>query len=377
MLVLAACRRDGGDPASTRPLGTTAPAVALPSVASSGASPSVAPPPPAPIDEGKLRTEDERNTTAIFRATAPSTVFVTQLRVLIDQFQRTATEVPAGSGSGFAWDDAGTIVTNFHVVQGARALTVTLSSQKTYPARVIGVEPRKDIAVIKIDVPPGTLTPLRVVDPRVPLEVGQKTIAIGNPFGLDHTLTTGIVSALGRQMEGVGGVTIRDMIQTDAAINPGNSGGPLLDSSGMLIGMNTMIFSKSGSSAGIGFAVPARVIARIVPQIISTGHAEELGFGIEVDAGQRGERRLGLKGVIVIGVVKGSPAEAAGLRGLSRTPDGVALGDIVVGIGGTAVSNYDDFYNTLDEHHAGEELDVKLLRAGRVVTVRLALVAVH
>jgi S1-C subfamily serine protease len=380
LLVVAACRRDGGDPSSTRPLDTTVPAVPVPFGDSSSALPSVAPPPPPPVplvEEGRLRTEDERNTTAIFRAAAPSTVFVTQLRVLVDQFQRTATEVPAGSGSGFAWDDAGTIVTNFHVVQGARALTVTLSSQKTYPARVIGVEPRKDIAVIKIDVPPRTLAPLHVVDPRVPLEVGQKTIAIGNPFGLDHTLTTGVISALGRQMEGIGGVTIRDMIQTDAAINPGNSGGPLLDSSGMLIGMNTMIFSKSGSSAGIGFAVPARVIARIVPQIINTGHAEELGFGIEVDPGQRGERRLGLKGVLVVSVVKGSQAEAAGLRGLSRTPDGIALGDIVVGIGDAPVNGYDDFYNTLDEHHAGEEVDVKLLRAGRVVTVRLTLVAVH
>ena len=176
-------------------------------------------------------------------------------------------------------------------------------------------------------------------------------------------------------MVGIGGVTIRDMIQTDAAINPGNSGGPLLDSSGMLIGMNTMIYSKSGSSAGIGFAVPSRVIARVVPQILRTGHAEELGFGIEVDPGRRGERRLGVKGVIVIGVVKGSPAELAGVRGLSRTPEGVSVGDIVVGIGTTPVNDYDTFYNTLDEHHAGEELDVKLLREGHVVTVRLALAA--
>jgi S1-C subfamily serine protease len=341
-------------------------------------SPSVSPPPPlARPDETRLRTEDERNTTAIFRAAAPSTVFVTQLRVLIDQFERTATEVPAGSGSGFAWDDSGTIVTNFHVVQGARALTVTLSTQKTYPARIVGVEPRKDIAVIKIDVPPGTLTPLRVVDPKEPLEVGQKTIAIGNPFGLDHTLTTGVISALGRQMEGVGGVTIRDMIQTDAAINPGNSGGPLLDSSGMLIGMNTMIFSKSGASAGIGFAVPARVIARIVPQIISTGHAEELGFGIEIDPNQRAERRLGIQGVLVLDVLKGSSAEAAGLQGLSRTPDGIALGDIVVGLGTSPVSSYDDFYNALDEHHAGEDVDVKFVRAGRAATARVRLSALR
>ncbi len=371
-VALIACRRDAGVP-SARPLASPEASTATPSVL----LPPVAPPPVTRPDESRLRTEDERNTTAIFRAAAPSTVFVTQLRVLIDQFQRTATEVPAGSGSGFAWDDAGTIVTNFHVVQGARALTVTLNTQKTYPARLVGVEPRKDIAVIKIDVPPGTLAPLRVVDPKEPLEVGQKTIAIGNPFGLDHTLTTGVISALGRQMEGVGGVTIRDMIQTDAAINPGNSGGPLLDSSGMLIGMNTMIFSKSGSSAGIGFAVPARVIARIVPQIISTGHAEELGFGIEIDPNQRAERRFGLKGVLVLDVIKGTPADAAGLRGLTRTPDGVALGDIVVAIGDSPVASYDDFYNALDEHHAGEQVDVKVIRSGREVTARVQLSALQ
>jgi S1-C subfamily serine protease len=340
----------------------------------------LAPPAASPVprpNEAKLRTEDERNTTSIFREAAPSTVFVTQLRVLIDQFQRTATEVPAGSGSGFAWDDAGTIVTNFHVVQGARALTVTLSTQKTYSARIVGVEPRKDIAVIKIDVPAGTLVPLRVADPKEALEVGQKTIAIGNPFGLDHTLTTGVISALGRQMEGVGGVTIRDMIQTDAAINPGNSGGPLLDSAGRLIGMNTMIFSKSGASAGIGFAVPARVIARIVPQIISTGHAEELGFGVEIDPNQRAERRLGLKGVLVLDVLKGSSAEAAGLQGLTRTPDGIALGDIVVGIGESKVNSYDDFYNALDEHHAGDTVEVRFARAGNVSSVRVTLGALR
>lgn len=336
-------------------------------------SPPVMPP---RVDEGALRTEDERNTTAIFRAAAPSTVFVTQLRLVVDQFAQIAAEVPAGSGSGFAWDDRGTIVTNFHVVQGARALTVTLNGQKTYPARLVGVEPRRDIAVIKIDAPPGTLAPLHVLDPKEVLQVGQKTIAIGNPFGLDHTLTTGVISALGRQMVGVGGVTIRDMIQTDAAINPGNSGGPLLDSGGNLIGMNTMIFSKSGSSAGIGFAVPSRVIARIVPQIIATGHAEELGFGIEIDPNQRAERRLGIKGVIVLSVLKGTPADTAGLRGIALSPEGVALGDIVVGIGGTSIHSYDDFYNALDEHRAGDQVDVKILRAGRVVSARVTLAAV-
>jgi S1-C subfamily serine protease len=365
-LSLVACRGASSD-RSSRDSVDRAPSTVAPS------EPAVALPLPAAPNEGQLRTDDERNTTTIFRAAAPSTVFVTQLRVLVDQFERTTTEVPTGSGSGFAWDDAGTIVTNFHVVQGARALTVTLNTQKTYEARIVGVEPRKDIAVIKIDVPPGTLAPLPLAAAKDALEVGQKTIAIGNPFGLDHTLTTGVVSAVGRQMEGVGGVTIRDMIQTDAAINPGNSGGPLLNSSGLLIGMNTMIFSKSGSSAGIGFAVPARVIARIVPQILSTGHAEELGFGIEIDPIQRAERRLGIKGVLVLEVIPGSAAEAAGLHGLRRTADGVAIGDIVVGIGDTPVNGYDDFYNTLYEHRADEQVDVKVLRAGSVVTVRVSL----
>jgi S1-C subfamily serine protease len=373
-MILASCRRETPSskapvPPSALPLPLPLPSVLAPSVSSAVAL-------PLRVDEGKLRTEDERNTTAIFRAAAPSTVFVTQLRVLVDQFERIAAEVPAGSGSGFAWDDRGTIVTNFHVVQGARALTVTLNAQKTFRARIVGAEPRKDIAVIKIDVPAGTLSPLHVLNPKEALEVGQKAIAIGNPFGLDHTLTTGVISALGRQMVGVGGVTIRDMIQTDAAINPGNSGGPLLDSAGNVIGMNTMIFSKTGSSAGIGFAVPSRVIARVVPQIIATGHAEELGFGIEIDPNQRAERRLGLKGVIVLSVVKGTPADSAGMRGIALTPEGVALGDIVVGLGGSPVGSYDDFYNALDEHHAGDELDVKILRDGRVVTARVTLSAI-
>jgi S1-C subfamily serine protease len=381
LLIVASCRREApsGTAAETAPAPTVSSAATAPApVPSAGAAPPSSPPVSLPlrVDEGQLRTEDERNTTTIFRAAAPSTVFVTQLRLVVNQFERIAAEVPAGSGSGFAWDDQGTIVTNFHVVQGARALTVTLNGQKTFPARIIGVEPRKDIAVMKIDVPRGTLLPLHVLDPKEVLQVGQKTIAIGNPFGLDHTLTTGVISALGRQVVGVGGVTIRDMIQTDAAINPGNSGGPLLDSAGNLIGMNTMIFSKSGSSAGIGFAVPSRVIARIVPQIIATGHAEELGFGIEIDPNQRAERRLGIKGVIVLSVLKGTPAETAGLRGIALTQEGIILGDIVVGIGGAPVGSYDDFYNALDEHRAGDQVDLKILRAGQVVTARVKLVTV-
>ncbi len=329
---------------------------------------------PVPPLSAGARTEDERNTVAVFRAAAPSTVFVTQTKVVVDYLEGTTQEVPAGSGSGFVWDDAGHIVTNFHVVRGADALTVTLKDQQTFDAKVVGVEPRKDIAVLQVEAPPGLLVALHVRSAKELLEVGQKTIAIGNPFGLDHTLTTGVISALGRQMEGVGGVTIRDMIQTDAAINPGNSGGPLLDSSGFLIGMNTMIYSRSGSSAGIGFAVPFSTIARVVPQLIRTGHTEQLGFGVRIDPAQRLERSVGLRGVAVIAVTKGSPAARAGLRGIAQTRRGIALGDVIIGIDREPVTSYDDFYNALDARHPGDKIDLKVSREGAVVSVPVDLV---
>jgi S1-C subfamily serine protease len=327
----------------------------------------------APLSSN-ARIEDERNTIAVFREAASSTVFVTQTRVVVDYLAGVAEEVPAGSGSGFVWDTMGHIVTNFHVVQGAQALTVTFRDQQTFEARIVGAEPRKDIAVLKVEAPAGLLKPVRVPR-RLELEVGQKTIAIGNPFGLDHTLTTGVVSALGRQVQGIGGVTIRDMIQTDAAINPGNSGGPLLDSGGELIGMNTMIFSKSGASAGIGFAVPASTIARIVPQIVRTGKAEQLGLGIQIDPLQRLERRLGMRGVIVLGVPPDSGAAKAGLRGIEQTQRGLVLGDVIVGIDAAKVEGYDDLYNALDARRAGDKVDVKVVRGDKVVTIKLDVIA--
>jgi S1-C subfamily serine protease len=322
-----------------------------------------------PLTPG-ARTEDERNTIAVFRNVAASTVFVTQKRTVVDYFAGTTEEVPAGSGSGFVWDDAGHIVTNFHVVKDAEALTVTFQGQQVFPAKVVGVEPRKDVAVLFVEAPAALLKPVRY-ERHVDLEVGQKAVAIGNPFGLDHSLTTGIISAVGRQVQGIGGVTIRDMIQTDAAINPGNSGGPLLDSSGELIGMNTMIFSKSGSSAGIGFAVPVGTIARVVPQIIKSGRAEQLGLGINVDPAARIERRAGIRGVVVIAAPEGSQAEKAGLRGVSQTLGGITLGDVIVGVDAQKVDNYDDLYNVLDAHHAGDKVDVKVRRGDKIESVRL------
>jgi S1-C subfamily serine protease len=255
-------------------------------------------------------------------------------------------------------------------------LTVTLQDQRAFPARLVGVEPRKDVAVLHIEAPKEALRPIHRADKSPELEVGQKVIAIGNPFGLDHTLTTGVISALGREVQGIGGVGIRDMIQTDAAINPGNSGGPLLDSGGKLIGMNTMIFSRSGAWAGIGFAVPASTILRIVPQIIKTGRAEQVGLGVQIDPMQRLERRLGIRGVIVLSTISGTPADRAGMRGITRGPLGVTLGDVIVGIDGTPVHDYDDLYNTLDTRKVGDTAKVRVARDEKTVDLTIELMLV-
>ena len=336
--------------------------------------PSPALSPPAALSLG-ARTEDERNTISVFRAVAPSTVFVTQTRVLVD-FLGDEQEIAAGSGSGFVWDELGHIVTNFHVVQGARSLRVTFQGQKTFDGRLVGVEPRKDVAVIKVDAPRELLKPV-TVGQHASLDVGQKAIAIGNPFGLDHTLTTGVISALGRQVQGVGGVTIRDMIQTDTAINPGNSGGPLLDSSGALIGMNTMIFSKSGAYAGIGFAVPATTVGRVVPQIIAKGHAEQLGFEIKIDPFGRLERRLGIHGVAVLAVPPGGAAQRAGIQGIKQTPGGLLLGDVITGVDDQKVQDFDDLYNALDQHQAGDNVNVRLQRQSESLSLPMQVVVLQ
>lgn len=322
--------------------------------------------------ERRFRIEDEQNTVDIFDNAGPGTVFVTQNQIVRDRYTMRATEVPAGSGSGFIWDTDGHIVTNYHVIDGSSHLTVTLYNQKTYPAKLVGGEPKKDIAVLKIDAPADELTPIPRPDDTYELAVGQKAIAIGNPFGLDHTITTGIISAMGRDQLGYGGVTIRDMIQTDASINPGNSGGPLLDSSGQLIGMNTMIFSKSGASAGIGFAVPFSTIKRVVPQIIRTGKAQQIGLGISIlpDAIAR---RNGIQGVIVRQVANNSPAARAGLRGVEQNYRGTYIGDVIVGIDDKKVTNYDTLYNALDTHQPGDTIQVKIRREGKIISLPVEL----
>lgn len=353
-------------------------AMATPSVSAAAGS-SIAPPTPpaiAPLSPN-AGTEDERNTIAVFAKAAKSAVFVTQRQTVVDFFGGAAHDMPAGSGSGFIWDGDGHVVTNFHVIADAQRLTVTLHDQQTFVAKVVGAEPRKDIAVLRIDAPKDALVPIDRHDGKLSLQVGQKVIAIGNPFGLDQTLTTGVISALGRQVDGIGGVKIREMIQTDAAINPGNSGGPLLDSGARLIGMNTMIYSRSGASAGIGFAVPGQTISRIVPQLIKFGRVEQVGLGVEIDPQQRIEQRLGMRGMVVIATIPGSSADKAGLRGLERTMNGIKLGDVIVAIDGKPVTNYDDLYNTLDGRRAGEIVKVKVIRERNPVEVELSLVPIQ
>ena len=226
-------------------------------------------------------TQEERSTIDVFRSVSPSVCYITTVERRTTIFSMNPRYYPQGTGSGFVFDKAGHIVTNYHVVADADLRLVTLADQSQYRAKVVGWEPDKDIAVLKIDVEPEKLTPIPI-GMSGDLQVGQKVLAIGNPYGLDHTLTTGVVSALGREIESVTGRTIREVIQTDAAINPGNSGGPLLDSSGRLIGVNTQIASPSGANAGIGFAVPVDVVNSIVPEIIRFGRVRKPMLGIRL-----------------------------------------------------------------------------------------------
>ncbi len=371
-LSLAACTASADPPreatsvAPTAPGAPRAPASPLPGET---ATPLV--PPPSPT----ARVEDEQNSIDVFRAAAPATVFVTQTQVVVDYWNRRTMEVPAGSGTGFLWDQDGHVVTNFHVVDGGKSYTVTLYDQSEWPAKLVGGDPRKDVAVLKIDAPPEKLVPLRRPAEGYLPEVGQKALAIGNPFGLDHTLTTGVVSALDREMVGYGNVTIRGMVQTDASINPGNSGGPLIDSAGQLIGMNTMIYSKSGSSAGIGFAVPVSTVRRVVDQVIETGRVEQVGFGIRVlDA--RTAERIGVRGAAILEVLPDTPAAKAGLRGFTRTQRGLRLGDVITRVGKESIASYDDLYNALDGLAPGDEVEVTFLRDGEERRVALPVVVV-
>jgi S1-C subfamily serine protease len=304
---------------------------------------------------------DEQATIELFRQASPSVVYITSLAIQRDIFSLNLFEIPRGTGSGFIWDQDGHIITNFHVIQGASGARVTLADHSDWDAQLVGVDPDHDLAVLFISAPKRSLKPI-AVGTSADLQVGQKVFAIGNPFGLDQTLTTGIISALGREITAVTGRTISGVIQTDAAINPGNSGGPLLDSAGRLIGVNTAIYSPSGSSAGIGFAVPVDTVNRVVPQLIRHGRVIRPGLGVRV-ADNAIARRLNLPGVLIMQVEKDSPADQAGLRGTRRDASGHwQLGDVIVALGERRIRSSDDLLDALDAHRVGETVTVVIVR---------------
>jgi S1-C subfamily serine protease len=331
--------------------------------ARNGASGSTARPDAQPRDvapRGDLQPEEKR-TIDLFDRASKSVVFITTLAVQSDFFSRNVAEIPVGSGSGFIWDEKGHVITNYHVIRNAEIARVTLANGSTYEARLVGTAPEKDLAVLRIDAPVAELKPL-AVGTSANLRVGQGVFAIGNPFGLDQTLTTGIISALGREIESLARLPIRGCIQTDAAINPGNSGGPLLDSAGRLIGVNTQIASPSGASAGVGFAIPVDEVNWVVPDLIKFGRLNRPTLGVQlVDPSI--EQRLNIEGALIRAVFRDSGAAEAGLKGTTQDRFGrIALGDIITAIDGTPVKSSSDVPLALERRQPGETVKLKIRR---------------
>ncbi len=318
-------------------------------------------------DYSSFSTIDEQNNIQVFRQASPSVVNITNSRLVRSFYSLNPQEVPQGSGTGFIWNEEGYIVTNFHVVQQADRVMVTLQNGTTYDARAVGVDPDKDLAVLKIDAPEEQLVPIKPGDSSL-LEVGRKVIAIGNPFGLDTTMTVGIVSALGREIDSVSQRKIRDVIQTDAAINPGNSGGPLLNSLGELVGVNTAIYSPSGASSGIGFAIPVNTVKQIVPDLITYGRVQTPILGITRLPQPEYYRRLwGIEGVIVLDTVEGTDPARKGMRGLTRAERGrIRLGDVIVEIAGQPVRNEEEYAEVIEQYEPGDTVTVKTMRDNRL-----------
>ena len=353
--------------------------------ACSGAGPETpaAPPPPAspsanaPLPDGL--DEFERRNILVFRKASNAVVNIANIARRRDFFSLDVFETTQGGGSGFVWDRDGHVVTNYHVIESGDRFVVSLSDEIEYDATPVGAAPDKDIAVLKIDAPPDVLRRLEPLPlgKSVSLIVGQRVLAVGNPFGLDHTLTTGVVSGLGREIRSPSGRRIRDVIQTDAAINPGNSGGPLLDSSGRVIGVNSQIVSPSGASAGIGFAVPIDAVARIVPQLIRTGRIQEPGIAGVSFVADSFAARWGVEGVIIQEVEPGSTADAAGLTGIemTRSRRRVLLGDVIVMVNGKRVRGSEDLSDALEAAGLGStvRLTVQSGREGKTREVQVRL----
>jgi S1-C subfamily serine protease len=314
---------------------------------------------------------DEKNTIEIFKETSSSVVFVTSIAIRRNFFSLNAVEIPQGTGSGIVWDTDGRIVTNFHVISDANTIEVTMADKSKWKASLIGVAPDKDLAVLKIQAPARLLQPISIGDSKS-LQVGQKVFAIGNPFGLDQTMTSGIISALEREIQAITGRVIRGVIQTDAAINPGNSGGPLLDSAGRLIGINTAIYSPSGAYAGIGFAVPVDEVNRVIPLLIQNGKLIKPGLGVSL-ADSRISERLGVKGMIIVEVYEGSGASKAGLQPTQQYAGEIILGDIITRVDGKSIRNFDDIRDVLDGHSVGDVVPVTIERRGVEMDVTVEL----
>ena len=336
---------------------------------------------PAPLAEPRTITPrgdlgaDERATIDLFRNARDSVVFINTRQRVADFWTRNVYSVPRGSGSGLVWDAEGHIITNYHVIAGASEAQIQLADGRQFSARLVGASPEHDLAVLKIG-GAGFAAPARVpIGTSSDLQVGQSVFAIGNPFGLDWTLTKGIVSALDRSLPNENGPDIRHLIQTDAAINPGNSGGPLLDSAGRLIGINTAIYSPSGASAGIGFAVPVDTVMRVVPQLIANGRYTRASLGVESDdeINERLKRASGINGVFILGVDPGSAAERAGLAPVVRTRLGLAPGDVIVALNGRPVSRYGDLLARLDDFRVGQRIALTVVREGQERTVSAVL----
>jgi len=305
-----------------------------------------------------FHTNDENNNIEVFRNASPSVVYVTNTTLRRSGFfSLNIQEIPQGTGTGFIWNDEGLIVTNYHVIQGASRVTITLQDQSTWNAELVGYSADKDLALLRIDAPKEVLKPIPLGDSSA-LEVGRKVLAIGNPFGLDTTLTVGVVSALGREITSLTNRTIRDVIQTDAAINPGNSGGPLLNSLGQLIGVNTQIVSPSGASSGIGFAIPVNTVKRIVPQLVEYGREVRPIIGVDL-LSDTWSRQRGIQGVAITEVAKGYPAAKAGLIGLQQDQRGnIFLGDVIIAVDGVEIDSQDDLFNEVEKHQPGDTINI-------------------
>jgi len=332
---------------------------------------------PRPVTARGDLAADEKATIEIFQRASPAVVFISTRSRVIDLWTRNLLSVRTGTGSGMIWDDLGDVVTNDHVIEGASEATVRLNDGRTYHAVLVGASKAYDLAVLRINVPFDRPPPVPV-GTSSDLKVGQKVFAIGNPFGLDYTLTSGIVSALDRALQEANGASIQHLIQTDAAINPGSSGGPLLDSAGRLIGINTAIYSPSGAYAGIGFAVPVDTVNRVVPQLIAQGKyvPPSLGVSVDADINRLVTAKLGVKGVLVLNIEPGSSAEAAGLRATQVDGEGnVTPGDVILAIDGKPVDSVAALTSRLEDYHVGDQVKLHIWRAGTDLDVKVTLQA--